>query len=81
MGGLEFIIVVTVAAAVPVECCNNISGAKQLICQMSALYHNIVSPVIARRIHAPSPSPSPPGAAAGKRITHSGILGLASVKF
>lgn len=30
------------AAAAAVERCNNISGAKQLICQMSALYHHIV---------------------------------------
>lgn len=29
-------------AAAAVERCNNISGAKQLICQMSALYHHIV---------------------------------------
>lgn len=59
--GSEFA-VVTVAGAVfvpvPVECCNNISVAKQLICQMSALYHYIVrcgSNIlgIPRRIHCP----------------------------
>lgn len=73
-------------AAAAVERCNNISGAKQLICQMSALYHHIV-----RLGSCPSLPPLhtvPPArgdtllegrhtglAFSGKRITHSGIFG------
>lgn len=54
-------------AAAAVERCNNISGAKQLICQMSALYHHIV-----RLGSCPSLPPSPHCAARQGRHTPRG---------